>query len=203
MGLVGGLAVAAVGEARRSGYLRSPAPWVTAVAGWLVLAPHVAWLLTQGGSPFDYALGKHPAASFLDAILGSLHFLAGGAAYIGVPVVLAVAATLPNAAAILDTLWPATAHRRIAALAFWAPLLLAILVGLAAQVLINSLWIISAVILLPVVLLSSPLVGLRRGALPFLLRVAIAPPGLGPLPAPAGGSVLPPPHPSPPTPPYH
>ncbi len=188
--LVGGLAIAALGDPRRSGYFRSPAPWVTAAAGSLVLAPHVAWLLTQGGSPFDYALGKHPAASFLDAILGSLRFLAGGAAYIGVPVVLAVAATLPNAAAILDTLWPATAHRRIAALAFWAPLLLAILVGLAAQVLINSLWIISAVILLPVVLLSSPLVGMRRGALPLLLGVAIALPVLATLAAPAVAYVI-------------
>ncbi len=188
--LVGGLAIAALGDPRRSGYFRSPAPWVTAAAGSLVLAPHVAWLLTQGGSPFDYALGKHPAASFLDAILGSLRFLAGGAAYIGVPVVLAVAATLPNAAAILDTLWPATAHRRVAALAFWAPLLLAILVGLAAQVLINSLWIISAVILLPVVLLSSPLVGMRRGALPLLLGVAIALPVLATLAAPAVAYVI-------------
>src|SRR5437588_3757795 len=77
--LLGGLAVAALGDARRSGYFRSPAPWVTAAAGSLVLAPHVAWLLTPGGSPFEYALDKHPAPSFLDAILGSLSFLAGGA----------------------------------------------------------------------------------------------------------------------------
>src|SRR5260370_5990778 len=192
MGLVGGLAVAALGDARRSGYFRSPAPWVTAVAGSLVLAPHVAWLLTQGGSPFDYALGKHPAASFLDAILGSLHFLAGGAAYIGVPVVLAVAATLPNAAAILDTLWPATAHRRIAALAFWAPLLLAILVGLAAQVLINSLWIISAVIVLPAGLLSSPPAGICRGAPPLPPRAPIPLPAPAPLPPPAVPPSMPP-----------
>src|SRR6202022_3473318 len=95
-----------------------------------------------------------------------------------------------NAAAILDTLWPATAHRRIAAVAFWVPLLLAILVGLASQVLISSLWIMSAVTLFPVVLLSSPLVGMRRGALPGLLGVAIAVPVLATLAAPAIAYVI-------------
>ena len=188
--LLGGLAIAALGDARRSGYFRSPAPWVTVAAGALALAPHLAWLLTQGAAPFEYALDKHPAPSFLDAILGSLSFLAGGAAYIAAPIVLAATATLPSAAAILDTLWPATAHRRIAAAAFWAPLLLAILLGLAAQVLISSLWIMSAVTLLPVVLMSSPLVGMRRGALPLLLGVAIAVPVLATLAAPAIAYVI-------------
>src|SRR6266581_2178840 len=188
--LLGGLAIAALGDARRSGYFRSPAPWVTVAAGALALAPHLAWLLTQGAAPFEYALDKHPAPSFLDAILGSLSFLAGGAAYIAAPIVLAATATLPSAAAILETLWPATAHRRIAAAAFWAPLLLAILLGLAAQVLISSLWIMSAVTLLPVVLMSSPLVGMRRGALPLLLGVAIAVPVLATLAAPAIAYVI-------------
>src|SRR6266571_2322212 len=130
--LLAGLAIAALGDPRRRAYFRSPAPWITVAAGLLVLAPHVAWLLAHGSSPFDYALDKHPAPSFFDAIIGALKFLAGGAAYIGAPIVLAAAATLPNAAAILDTLWPATPHRRLAALAFWAPLAVAILVGLLA-----------------------------------------------------------------------
>src|SRR6266699_3089558 len=135
--LLGGLAIAALGDARRSGYFRSPAPWVTVAAGALALAPHLAWLLTQGAAPFEYALDKHPAPSFLDAILGSLSFLAGGAAYIAAPIVLAAAVTL-----------------------------------------------------LPVVLMSSPLVGMRRGALPLLLGVAIAVPVLATLAAPAIAYVI-------------
>ena len=31
--LLGGLAIAALGDARRSAYFRSPAPWITAAAG--------------------------------------------------------------------------------------------------------------------------------------------------------------------------
>src|SRR5207302_176232 len=166
-------------------YFRSPAPWLTVAAGALALAPHLVWLLThQGASPFDYALDKHPAPSFVDAIMGSLKFLAGAAAYAGAPIVLAAAATLPTAPAILDTMWPPTPHRRFAALAFWAPLAIAILVGLVGQVLITSLWVMSALTLLPVVLLSSPLVALRRNALPLLLGVAIAVPFLATLAAP-------------------
>jgi 4-amino-4-deoxy-L-arabinose transferase-like glycosyltransferase len=188
--LLAGLAIAAVGDPRRGAYFRSPAPWITVAAGSIALAPHVAWLLAHGASPFDYALDKHQAASFLDATVGSLKFLAGGAAYLGAPIVLAAAATLPNAAAIRDTLWPASAHRRIAALAFWAPLAVAILAGLAAQVLITSLWLMSAVTLVPVVLLSSPLLGMRRGALPMLLGVAIALPVLVTLAAPAIAYVI-------------
>jgi hypothetical protein len=189
--LLTGLAFAAFADPRRRAYFRSPAPWLTVAAGALALAPHLVWLLThQGASPFDYALDKHPAPSFVDAIIGSLKFLAGAAAYAGAPIVLAAAATLPTAPAILDTMWPATPHRRFAALAFWAPLAIAILVGLVGQVLITSLWVMSALTLLPVVLLSSPLVALRRNALPLLLGVAIAVPFLATLAAPTIAYVI-------------
>ena len=188
--LLAGLTIAALADERRRGYFRSPAPWITIAAGAIVLGPHVLWLLSRGSSPLDYALDKHPAQNLLDAGIGSLKFLAGGAAYVAAPLVLLAAATRPDAAAIRDTLWPPTAHRRIAALAFWAPLLVAILVGLAARVLITSLWIMSAVTLLAVVLLSSPRIALRRGALPVLLGVAIALPVLSTLAAPGIAYVI-------------
>jgi hypothetical protein len=188
--LLGGLAIAALGDVRRSAYFRSAAPWVTVAAGSLVLAPHLAWLITQGASPLDYALEKHAAPGLLDTIVGSLKFLVGTIAFIGVPIVLAVAATLPNATAIRDTLWPETAHRRFAAKAFWAPLAFAIVAGVVARVFIASLWTMSALTLLPIVLLSSPLVSMRRGALPLLLGVAIAVPVLATLAAPAVAYVI-------------
>src|SRR5438270_669906 len=116
--LLAGLALAALADRRRRAYFRSPAPWITIAAGALVLAPHVFWLLAHGASPFDYALDKHPARGWFDAVAGAARFLAGAAAYLAAPVLLAAAATLPHAAAIRDTLWPAAAHRRLAALAF-------------------------------------------------------------------------------------
>jgi hypothetical protein len=188
--LLAGLGIAALADPRRRGYFRSAAPWITVAAGALVLSPHVYWLLTHGSSPFDYALDKHPARGILDTLAGGARFLAGGAAYMAAPIVLAAAATLPDGAALRDTLWPSTAHRRLAALAFWAPLLVAIALGVAAQVLITSLWLMSAATLLPVVLLSSPLLHLRRGALPLLLGAAIAVPVVATLAAPAIAYVI-------------
>src|SRR5947207_4259954 len=93
--LLAGLAIAALADPRRRGYFRSPAPWITVAAGALLLAPHLFWLLAHGSSPFDYALDKHPARGLLDAVAGAARFLAGGAAYVAAPIVLAAAATLP------------------------------------------------------------------------------------------------------------
>ena len=188
--LLGGLAVAALADGRRSSYFRSPAPWITVTVGLLVLSPHLVWLLAHGSSTFDYALSKYPASSLLEEIVGSMKFLAGSVAYVAVPVVLTGALTLPNAAMIRDTLWPADAHRRLAAVAFWSPFFLALVMGTAAQTRLSSLWMMSAVTLLPVVLLSSPLVSMRRGALPLLLGLAVATPVLVTLAAPGVAYVV-------------
>jgi 4-amino-4-deoxy-L-arabinose transferase-like glycosyltransferase len=182
--LIMGLVVAAVSDSRRTTYFRSPAPWVTIAVGSLALSPHIAWAVTHGFSPVGFALNKYPAGTLLNAAIGALHFVAGGAAYVGAPVVLAATATFPSRAAVIDALWPGTPHRRIVAVAFWAPLAVAILIGLLAQVLISSLWTMSAFTLLPVVLLSSPLIVLQRGALVRLLTLAVAVPILATLAAP-------------------
>jgi hypothetical protein len=188
--LLAGFGVAALADTRRSAYFRSPAPWVTIAAGALALVPHVAWLLGHGSSPLEYALEKHPAASFLDVILASLKFLAGGVAYIVVPIVLTAVATRPSSAAVLDTLVPLDAHRRLAALAFWAPIAAAILLALVTEVLITSLWLMPGLTLLAVVLLSSPLLEMRREALQWLLAVAVVVPVLATLLAPAIAYVI-------------
>ena len=53
-----------------------------------------------------------------------------------------------------DMIWPADADRRLAAAAFWAPLLLPVVAALASGTDITSLWSMSAWTLLPVLLLS-------------------------------------------------
>src|SRR5260370_10505873 len=49
--LLGGLAIAALGDARPRGYFRSPAPWGTVAAGGLPLAPPPALRLPHGAGP--------------------------------------------------------------------------------------------------------------------------------------------------------
>src|SRR5471030_1605867 len=54
--LLAGLFVAALIDARRADYFRSPAPWITAAVGLAVLTPHLVWLVQNGFEPFSYAL---------------------------------------------------------------------------------------------------------------------------------------------------
>ena len=188
--LLGGLAIAALGDARRSGYFRSPAPWVTVAAGALALAPHLAWLLTHHFEPFDYAAALHTTGSLWAAAMADVKFIVGAMAYVAVPLILAFISVQPSPAALYDTLWPSNPQRRLAVMAFWAPMAIAVSVALAAKILITPLWTMSMFTLLPIVLLSSPLVGMRRGALPLLFGVAIAVPVLATLAAPAIAYVI-------------
>jgi 4-amino-4-deoxy-L-arabinose transferase-like glycosyltransferase len=179
-----GLGFAALADSRRATYFRSAAPWVTVMVGALALAPHVAWLVANDFAPFSYAVDVHGAASVATTVRGSLSYLAGSVAYVAVPLLLVVLVARPSRAAVEDMGWPASAERRLAATAFWATLLLPALAAPFIGVQLVSLWSISAFTLLPMMLLSSPLVAVNRRdalrivalavALPFVM-VAVAP----------------------------
>jgi hypothetical protein len=170
--LLAGLGLAALLDPRRAAYFRSGAPWLTIAAGAAVLAPHLFFIATHGLSTVDFAFTSH-ATTLARAAAGSLYFLLSVLGYIAAPIVLGALATLPSLAAIKDTLWPAAAERRLALIAFIAPLLLAALVAIAARADLDPLWSMSAMTLLPVVLFSSPLVTVNRAAAIHILALAI------------------------------
>ena len=171
--LLAGLGIAALADPRRKQYFGSAAPWVTIAVGAILFAPHVAWLVAQDFAPFTYAVVAHQS-TFASAALSGFGFLAGVAGYIAPAVVLSALVTRPSMAAITDTLWPRAPDRRFALTAFIAPLLLPTLAAVAFKVDIVSLWTMSAMTLLPVVLLSSPLVTVARRTAVWLLAAAIA-----------------------------
>jgi hypothetical protein len=174
--LLAGLALAALSDPRRGAYFRSPAPWLTVAAGAAILAPHVFWIATHGFTTVDFAFASH-ATTLAHATVGALYFLASVLGYIAVPIVLGALAAapsfVPSLAAIKDTLWPRVAERRTILIAFAAPLLLAALAGIAARADLDPLWSMSAMTLLPVVLLASPLVHVNRNAVVYVLAFAI------------------------------
>ncbi len=170
--LLGGLAVAAVIDPRRGAYFRSRAPWLTIGSGAIVLAPHLVWIASYGFTTFAFAMTGH-RASLPAAAESSLAFIAGTLGYISVPIILGMLATHPSTEAIGDTLWPAKSNRRFAVVAFAAPLVLAALAAVLLREAISSLWAMSAMTLLPVVLLSSPRVKVIRKAAVRLLAMAI------------------------------
>ena len=175
--LLAGLGIAALLDSRRAAYFRSAAPWVTIAVGGAVLSPHVAWLIAHDFAPVTYARFVHVGT---DAGSGwkTVNYLAGSAGYVALPVLLAFAAMRPSRAAAADMLWPATPARRLVILAFWAPLLLPALVAPFAELSLAALWSMSAWALLPVVLLSSPLVTLHRPAMLTIVGIAVALPPL-------------------------
>jgi len=181
--LLAGLGIAALADPRRTEYFRSPAPWVTIAVGAILFAPHVIWLAGQDFAPFSYAVVAHQSTLASSALSG-LGFLAGVAGYIAPAVVIAILITWPSVAAIADGVWPREPARRFVLIAFVAPLILPALAAVIFKVEIVSLWAMCAMTLLPVVLLSSPLVTVTRQAATRLLAAAIAFPVLMVLAAP-------------------
>jgi 4-amino-4-deoxy-L-arabinose transferase-like glycosyltransferase len=151
-----GLALAALADPRRANYFRSPAPWITVVCGGLLMAPHLIWLLDNHFAPFSYALLVHGEAGLTSSLTGVVGYLAGSIAYALIPILIVLVFARPNRKALRDMLWPLDLHRRLAVAAFWATLLIPVLVAPVGGVRLTSLWSMSAWTLLPVMLLSSP-----------------------------------------------
>src|SRR6516164_5149773 len=187
-----GLGIAALADRRRAAYFRSPAPWVTIAVGALALAPHAAWLIANDFAPFSYAIVLHGTGSLASTIGDAFGYLAGSVAYVAVPLVVVAVVARPSRAAVKDMGWPSSPARRLAATAFWAVLLLPALIAPFAGLRLVSLWSMSAFALLPVMLLSSPLVAITRRDAVGVLALAVAFPihSAGPAPAAAHGSLL-------------
>src|ERR1019366_1638226 len=177
--LLAGLAVAALIDKRRAGYFRSAAPWIT------VLAPHLVWLAQNDFAPFSYAVTLHGDKPFAVTVFAALGYLAGSISYVAIPVIIVLAAARPNRATIADMVWPGDSERRLAAAAFWAPLLLPAAGALASGTEITSLWSMSAWTLLPVLLLSSPKVTMATADTRGILVAAVAVPLIVLIAAPA------------------
>src|SRR5262249_53755744 len=165
-----GLGIAALIDRRRATYFSSPVPWVTIAVGALALAPHLAWLIGSGFAPFSYAVTLHGEGSFESTLAASplpprLGSRGAGIALSALPPLLVRLMARRRGAAVKDMAWPPAPQRRLAAAAFWAVLLTPAAIAPLAGVRLVSLWSMSAFTLLPVMLLSSPLVALARGAL--------------------------------------
>ena len=171
--LLAGLGLAALADSRRATYFASPAPWLTIAAGLAALAPHVAWLYAHDFTPFTYAMESHPG-TLAETVRSGFSYVAGAAAYVALPVLLAAVASRPTLAALRDTVWPHTPERRLALLAFVLPLVLPAVLAVAAHAMVISLWSMASMTLLPVVLLSSAHVKLPAVAARRLVGLALA-----------------------------
>jgi 4-amino-4-deoxy-L-arabinose transferase-like glycosyltransferase len=162
--LIVGLAAAALVHPGRSAYFRSSSPWISALVGLALLAPHLVWLAATGFLPFHYAVGVHAAGSLATVLAATGAYAVGAIAYVALPVVIYLLAVRPDRATLREALWPSQPDRRMLAVLLWVPLIAPMPVAIAMGVLITSLWTMPAWFLLPILLLAPPAVVLGRPA---------------------------------------
>jgi Dolichyl-phosphate-mannose-protein mannosyltransferase len=168
-----GLGIAALADVRRAAYFRSGTPWVTIAVGAAVMAPHAIWLVANDFVVVSYAVATHAAPSFLSTVRAALGYLGGSVAYVAPALVIFAVIARPSAAVVKDMAWPQTPERRLAAMAFWAGLLSPALIAPVMRLHVGSVWSMSAFALLPMMLLSSPLVAINRRDAMRVLALAV------------------------------
>jgi 4-amino-4-deoxy-L-arabinose transferase-like glycosyltransferase len=180
-----GLALAALVDRRRAAYFRSSAPWVTLVVGTFFLMPHVVWLADNDFSSIRYAFNKHASGSLFQTVTDSCRYLAGSVAYMAVPTVLTLVVSRPSWCAVADALIPRDNRRRFVVISLFGPILLPLAVAFMTDSELNSIWTLAGFALLPIVLLSSPLVTVDMPAARTVVGAALTFPIIMTLVAPA------------------
>ncbi|MDC7786142.1 glycosyltransferase family 39 protein [Rhodoplanes sp. TEM] len=162
--LIAALPLAALLHPARWSYLKSPSPWVSMLAGFAVLSPHLWWLATTGFQPFGYAYAVHGGATLGAILWKAFLYLIGAVAYVAVPVLVWLAIVRPGRALVAATLWPADPDRRMLVHLLVLPLLIPAVSAPFVGVELTSLWTMQAWFLLPVVLLAPPEATISRPA---------------------------------------
>jgi 4-amino-4-deoxy-L-arabinose transferase-like glycosyltransferase len=152
--LVAAFVIAALMHPRRFDYLRSPAPWVAAVVGLIVLAPHLHWFFTTGGQTLAYAHRVHGSSSMAALLWLAVSSTVSAIGYVAVVLLAYVLIVRPSRQILRATFWPDDSDRRMLVVLWAAPLLLPIVVMPLSGIKYSALWTLPAWFLLPIVLLS-------------------------------------------------
>jgi hypothetical protein len=159
-------------------YLRSPSPWISAVAGALVVAPHVWWLYRNGFAPLSEVVARHTGAPFGEVLAAAATYVGVGLAGIAVPVALYWLAVRPDRATLRQALWPSDPDGRLLAVVFVVPLVLRALLAPIAGTVLPSEGTAPAWFLLPILLLrpaaahATRTAAIRVAALVLALTIA-------------------------------
>ncbi|MBV9261956.1 MAG: glycosyltransferase family 39 protein [Pseudolabrys sp.] len=162
--LVAGIVIGALTHPKTTRYLASPSPWISAITGIVVLAPHVWWLVETGYQPFTYAYIVHGTTGLGAVLLSLPGYLAGAIGYVALPTVLVLLLARPNRQQIAETLWPCDAELRMLAIMQGAFLLLPALWTPLFGIELTSLWSMQSWFLLPTLLLAPASTRLPRHA---------------------------------------
>jgi 4-amino-4-deoxy-L-arabinose transferase-like glycosyltransferase len=177
--LVAGFVVAALTHPGRLGYLRSAAPWVSTLAGLIVLAPHLHWFLTTGGKTLAYAHQVHGGMSIAALLWNAVSSVVSATGYVTILIAAYVLVVRPERRTLAATLWPTDPNRCMLVVLWALPLLLPIAVSPISGINFSALWTMPAWFLLPIVLLAPPeatvsrLAAVRLAFLVFCISLAV------------------------------
>jgi 4-amino-4-deoxy-L-arabinose transferase-like glycosyltransferase len=160
--LVAAFVVAALAHPRRVDYLRSPAPWISVLAGVVVLAPHLHWLLTTGGSSVSYVQQVHGGGSTVALLRHAIVSLMSAIGYVLIPLAAYGLLVRPDRRTLAATVWPSDPDRRMLVVLFAMPFLLSIALLPIIGVRFSGLWTMPAWFLLPIILLAPSQVVVKR-----------------------------------------
>ena len=147
--------VAALADARRAEYLRSPAPWWSIIAGAVLLAGNMVSLVEYNFGPITYAAGAHTARSDIDSLRSIGGYLSGLLYIVGGFLALQLAAR-PSMQAWRDMLWPPPGDRRLMVTVILVSLLTPMAFALALTMEVDAFWNTQCWAMLPAMLMSSP-----------------------------------------------
>ncbi|KIU50903.1 MULTISPECIES: glycosyltransferase family 39 protein [Bradyrhizobium] len=152
--LVASFGLAAMLHPDRRRYLLSASPWISTLAGTLVLAAHLHWLATTGATTFDYALA-HAGADHVAALWEVAYFIMGLSAALSVAAVTWVFIAGPRLAR-----WPAdframNAGLRLLLLIAIGTIMFPALVSLVVGTDLPSLWAVQGLFLFVVLIVCA------------------------------------------------
>lgn len=142
---------AALMHPRRRLYLCSPAPWISAGAGLLVLAPHLYWLATNAVSPFEYAMHAQGGVPFTEAVHDAAMFLLGQCAYFLIPAIAFVLMTRTRLRDYVQDLRRLDPGLVLLGWIFAGTLIFPVLTGVTLGTALPSLWNFQALFMVVVV----------------------------------------------------
>lgn len=161
--LIVGFVFAAICHPGRRTYFTSAAPWVSAVAGMALLAPHAHWMLTSGTSPLGYALAVHGGLTAGRALTSSLFFLLGLAATLALPIAIWAIMIRTRIGSYLTTLRPLDSGLYLLLLIAVGAIIVPPLVSLVLRSSLTAVWAAPGLFLFVLVAVCSVRFAVDRG----------------------------------------
>lgn len=163
--LVAGLCFAAIAHPLRWRYLLSAAPWISVLAGLIVLSPHLYWLYTYDFPTFTYAMQTHGGLGPLGGVNKALLFSGGVLAWLIVPTVVWMVATRSRIGTVVDDVKKIDDGLLLLLLVLLGSLVLPALAAVVLRTSMPALWSLQGLFLAVVILVcASRVTDLSRAA---------------------------------------